>query len=451
MIRLEGIGTMTKHVQSKQLHRVPGHLQRLLPRWLRVGRPGALSGTGLLFVCSLLTLLATGEIITRPDAGPTLAGGWAQQATVPQATPEPQATVAQAQPQQAQPPDDVTEALWSILGTAPIVYAPGASPRSWREEFLNADDRAKIVLLGGSPAAAYWEQMKSLPCGSNRLVCVLVQSVDHPAQELSAAKNVAVLSASATSIAALVSRLGNEPSATIVLGGRTLVWPRVGGAHYDPGAAVSVALAFSSYFGRQREAQSKVASQRADLVKNPSASPSPTLVSRELRQVSTDLFSLIEGNKTHLGRWVASQRRPTVVNVWASWCAPCVKELPVLADLHLRYSAQVLFVGVAAEAELDPGAAETRGELQRFLTDRGVKYVNYIASEPTQLREQMGNTRDALPYTVVYDKDGRRVFLLTGVLGNKAGPDEPIRCVLDALLEGGPVTEAIQHCQGDPQ
>jgi thiol-disulfide isomerase/thioredoxin len=57
---------------------------------------------------------------------------------------------------------------------------------------------------------------------------------------------------------------------------------------------------------------------------------------------------------------LASLRGPLVVNLWASWCAPCRKEMPVLEEFHRRYGDRVGVVGVdflaAPQGEL-PGKA----------------------------------------------------------------------------------------------
>jgi thiol-disulfide isomerase/thioredoxin len=90
--------------------------------------------------------------------------------------------------------------------------------------------------------------------------------------------------------------------------------------------------------------------------------------------------------------------RPTVINLWASWCAPCVREMPLLQRTADRAGEGVRFVGINIEDE-DASAAG-------LLEATGMRYDQY--SDPD------GNVRSAvravgLPVTLVFDAQGREV------------------------------------------
>jgi thiol-disulfide isomerase/thioredoxin len=106
-----------------------------------------------------------------------------------------------------------------------------------------------------------------------------------------------------------------------------------------------------------------------------------------------------------------------VVNFWAPWCGPCRTEVPSFVAMQEKYRGKVQFVGVALD---EPGA------VRAFAHDYGMNYPLYLAGMggiSMMLRE--GDTRGAVPFTVVYDANGRQVGSITGL----ASPER-----LEALL-----------------
>ena len=101
--------------------------------------------------------------------------------------------------------------------------------------------------------------------------------------------------------------------------------------------------------------------------------------------------------------------RPTVINFWAPWCAPCNVELPQLVDLADRYAGDVDFVGVSVELQDLPSV---RATLERF----GVPYPQFLANETVLARFFGGIDRAALPSTFVFDDRGRLRRLFRGAV-----------------------------------
>lgn len=91
--------------------------------------------------------------------------------------------------------------------------------------------------------------------------------------------------------------------------------------------------------------------------------------------------------------------RPLLLNFWATWCPPCVEELPLLDAFYRQYAAkgwQVL--GLAID---QPSAVRT------FLTRTPVAFPIALAGlEGTELTRRLGNRTGGLPYTVVLGGDG---------------------------------------------
>jgi thiol-disulfide isomerase/thioredoxin len=103
--------------------------------------------------------------------------------------------------------------------------------------------------------------------------------------------------------------------------------------------------------------------------------------------------------------------RPLLMNFWATWCPPCVKEMPLLDQFHRQHQAagwQV--VGLAVDSPTP---------VRQFLTRVPVGFAIGLAGfDGTELSRRLGNDRGALPFTVVFGKDG-------GVLHRKLGEVTP--------------------------
>jgi thiol-disulfide isomerase/thioredoxin len=92
--------------------------------------------------------------------------------------------------------------------------------------------------------------------------------------------------------------------------------------------------------------------------------------------------------------------KPLLVNFWATWCPPCVEEMPML-DAFFRQNAakgwQVL--GLAVD---QPSAVRT------FLQRTPVSFpIGLAGLEGTELSRSLGNQAGGLPFTVVFDASGR--------------------------------------------
>lgn len=92
--------------------------------------------------------------------------------------------------------------------------------------------------------------------------------------------------------------------------------------------------------------------------------------------------------------------RPLLVNLWASWCGPCIEEMPELDRFAAAQGEDgIQVVGIA----LDDQAA-----VEEFLQRIPVRYPILIdAAGPRDAGVQLGNLRGVLPYTVLLSADGR--------------------------------------------
>ncbi len=92
--------------------------------------------------------------------------------------------------------------------------------------------------------------------------------------------------------------------------------------------------------------------------------------------------------------------RPTVVNFWAPWCAPCKEELPELRAVAKRYGDAVRFVGVSVETE-------DTASVTAAIAEHRLKYEQRYATPEVLQSFFGGDGRAPLPSTFVFDGHGR--------------------------------------------
>lgn len=113
--------------------------------------------------------------------------------------------------------------------------------------------------------------------------------------------------------------------------------------------------------------------------------------------------------------WIARENdagRPVVVNLWASWCEPCEREIPLLnqaADDH----PDIAFLGVAA----NDAAADARAAVDEF----GIAFPSVRDAEFDQVAFTVGAR--VMPTTVVFDTEGAMVGRVIGELSQRSLQD----------------------------
>ncbi|MEX8192719.1 TlpA family protein disulfide reductase [Comamonas guangdongensis] len=92
--------------------------------------------------------------------------------------------------------------------------------------------------------------------------------------------------------------------------------------------------------------------------------------------------------------------RPLLVNFWATWCPPCVKELPMLSEFAAHQGSRgIQVVGLAIDK---PEA------VLRFLQRQPVQFpVALVAQGGLGLTRALGNLQGGLPFSVLFDAEGQ--------------------------------------------
>ena len=112
--------------------------------------------------------------------------------------------------------------------------------------------------------------------------------------------------------------------------------------------------------------------------------------------------------------------KPTLVNLWASWCAPCLKEMPELQAFASEQAANgVQVVGIALD-----DAASVQAMLQRL----AITYPNLIdAPGPADAGVRLGNPAGVLPYSILVSTEGRVLKMKIGPFENRQDIDRWIQ------------------------
>jgi len=103
------------------------------------------------------------------------------------------------------------------------------------------------------------------------------------------------------------------------------------------------------------------------------------------------------GQQQPLAQW---KNQVLIVNFWATWCAPCVDEMPELSDLQQEIAPrkiQILGIGI-----------DSPSNIAEFARKYNISYPLYVGGiNGTELSRQLGNQAGGLPFTVVIGRDGQ--------------------------------------------
>lgn len=112
-----------------------------------------------------------------------------------------------------------------------------------------------------------------------------------------------------------------------------------------------------------------------------------------------------------------------IINFWATWCSPCLAEIPAFIRLQEKYGEQGLqFVGIALHSA---------DEIKGYISEVGMNYPALVGiDDATRVARSLGNRFGVLPYTVVIDRDRRIYFIRSGPIQY-----EEADIVINSILE----------------
>jgi thiol-disulfide isomerase/thioredoxin len=120
-------------------------------------------------------------------------------------------------------------------------------------------------------------------------------------------------------------------------------------------------------------------------------------VSEENQRKLTE-FSLpdLAGKPRNIKEW---QGKVLVINFWATWCPPCLKEMPEFETMQKEFSDKGLqFIGIALD-DADP--------VKEFIASKKITYPILLGEDQgTKIAHDLGNIVNTVPFTVIVDKKG---------------------------------------------
>ena len=119
-------------------------------------------------------------------------------------------------------------------------------------------------------------------------------------------------------------------------------------------------------------------------------------------------MAVLEGSPREFSEWDGSHR---ILNFWATWCAPCRREIPALIALQHQYPEQLQLLGLAFDSPQN---------LSAFSGEFDFNYpLLLVQTESAQLNRYFGNSHSGLPFTAVLNADRDIVYRHAGEISKQ--------------------------------
>jgi len=192
---------------------------------------------------------------------------------------------------------------------------------------------------------------------------------------------------------------------------------------------LSASLSASAQSGRKRPLGSTAppAPIQAPLNPEPEVKPKEELSGPLLNVPESFREREIKGLDDTTFKLADFQGKVIVINIWASWCGPCRREVPEYEKVRKAYvSKNVEFIGLTAE---DPRTAKAK--VNKFVRDVNFTFlIGWIDRETARF---LMDGRGAIPQTIVLDSEGRIVNHWSGYTSGQSG--NRLRQAIDGALQ----------------
>lgn len=128
------------------------------------------------------------------------------------------------------------------------------------------------------------------------------------------------------------------------------------------------------------------------------------IIHPEVKETSPRTFELADGAGT--GSLADYQGKYVLLNFWATWCAPCRKEMPMLAELQAQFGGEDFEVLTLATGRNSPAG------IRKFFDETGISNLPRHQDPKGALAKDMAVF--GLPMTMILDREGQEIARLRG-------------------------------------
>ena len=122
-------------------------------------------------------------------------------------------------------------------------------------------------------------------------------------------------------------------------------------------------------------------------------------------------FSLadLEGKQHPISEW---QDKIRIINFWATWCPPCLKEIPEFIKLQNEFKTRgIQFIGIAID---------DKQSVKEYLATQAVNYPMLLGNgQGSLLSRQLGNVFNAVPFTLIVNQQNQIIYQQPGEISRE--------------------------------
>ncbi len=186
--------------------------------------------------------------------------------------------------------------------------------------------------------------------------------------------------------------------------------PNSSQARYFVGPLIILVAGIAGYFAYKAKAPEPTAKLEAVPATATAPTPTPTDTPESKKRIVPDslpdiTLAAVDGTPTKLSSFSG---RPLMVNFWATWCAPCRREIPLLNKVRAQRKAQ--------NAEIVGVAVDFRDDVLKFVKKVPINYPLLIGEEDGLAAAEAFGMGMAFPFSVFADSRGRILTIKVGEL-----------------------------------